>query len=828
LPIARQIAEALEAAHEAGIIHRDLKPANIKVRDDGTVKVLDFGLAKAMDAASGVGSREPGVGRALANSPTITSPVMTAAGVILGTAAYMAPEQARGKPVDKRADIWAFGCVLYEMLAGRRAFEGDDVSVMLASVLKDEIKLDALPATTPPPLRRVVRRCLERDVRMRLRDIGDARVELSRLHEEESQTAPATALAAAGTRSLIGRALPWAAAALSAAGAIAVLVLWAPWRTTPVPMPRKLLASIGVEASLTTDVGASAVLSPDGSLLAFVAQQGGVRRLFVRKLDQLNATLLAGTDGAMSPFFSPDGQWLAFFSEAKLKKVAVTGGAVVTLSDAQTGRGGTWTDDGTIVFTPSSDVNITLMRVGAAGGTATPLTTLSEGATSQRWPQALPGGTGVLFSEHATQSNWDDATIVVAPLSGGAPKVVVRGAYYGRYLSTAGEGYLLYMQRSTLFAVRFDLDRLETVGQAVPAVENIAANPAANGGAQLALSAEGTLVYVPGTATALASSIEWIDRAGKISHLRADPSLWANPQFSPDGQKLAVQINDGKQNDIWVYEWERDTLTQLTFDPAADVYPVWTPDGKRITFASDRAQRGILNFYWVNADGSGDVTRLTDSPSVQAHPAWHPSGKFLAFVAVEAYKPGTAVDRLQTDLMILPMNGDTARGWTPGIPFKFPKESTPAVEGGPVFSPDGQWIAYQSTESGRGSTFDVYVRPFPGPGGRWRVSAGGGLYPSWSTRANEILFLDTSQPGALKFMSASYTAVGESFRANSPRLWSPATILGVSTTNHVYALHPDGTRVAAPSTGGIGSSSDKVVFVFNFADYLRTIVPGAK
>jgi serine/threonine-protein kinase len=803
IPIARQIAEALEAAHELGVVHRDLKPANIKLRSDGTVKVLDFGLAKAMDGA-GSSASNPNV----SHSPTLAY-TGTQAGIILGTAAYMSPEQAKGKAVDRRADIWAFGVVLYEMLTGQRAFKGDDVSETLASVLKDTLPMDALPAETPAPLKRLIGRCLDRDLKTRLRDIGEARVKLARIEAGGPESAASAPASAAEVKvPLWRRALPWATlAALSSAALLASLLMWAPWRRTPGPAPRTLLASIGADASLRTDRGASAILSPDGRTLAFTARQAGKTVLFVRNLDQLQAAALAGTEDAAYPFFSPDGHWIAFFAGGRLKKVSVTGGAPLNLCDAPSGRGGAWTDDDTIVFAPASAPNTRLMRVSASGGASSAFATFGEGGVTQRWPQALPGDKGLLFTEHSATANFDPANLVIAPLSGGTPKVVVRGGYYGRYVPS---GHLLYVQQGTLFAAAFDLDRLETIGQAVPALEGVAADPGA-GGAQVAFSADGTLVYVPGEAAAAAQPIDWMTRDGKVSTLRAERAAWANPVFSPDGQRLALDISDGKQRDIWIYEWARDTLTQLTFESGNDGRPVWTPDGRRIVFSSDRAEPGTNNLYWANADGTGEVTRLTESPESQFAFSWHPGGRFLAFVANRG--------ATSWDLMILPMEGDASQGLTPGKATVF--LGPPGTQVYPMFSPDGRWIAYMSFEAGNA---DVYVRPFPGPGGQWRISTGGGSFPLWSATARELLFLSQG-----KVMFAPYSVVGDSFRADAPRPWSPTGLRGIGVS-YPYDLHPDGKRlalIAAPEQSD-ALAQDKVVFFFGFGEHLKKIAPGTR
>jgi serine/threonine-protein kinase len=799
LSIAKQIAEALAAAHEAGIIHRDLKPANIKLRQDGTVKVLDFGLAKAMDTAAAPSAQAM-------NSPTVSAHA-TEAGVILGTAAYMSPEQAAGKPVDRRTDLWAFGVVVLEMLTGRPVFTGETVSHVLASVLNSEPDWTMLPVGTPPAVRRMLRRCLEKDRKRRLSDAADAWLDMEEALPAPSVAASSNAQSESAARSAWSRGLSWVLLAAAGVAVVSSLLAWSPWRSAPTSPLRKLRTSLGVAASLPTEVGAAAILSPDGTTLAFVAEQAGQARLFIRKLDQLQPAVLAATEGAASPFFSPDGQWIGFFAGGKLKKVSVIGGAAITLCDAPTGRGGTWTRDDTIIFTPSNAVHTSLWRVSTAGGMPAAFGTLENGAVSQRWPQALPDGKGVLYSEHSSVANFDGANLVVASLSGGSRKIVVRGGHYGRYVPS---GHLLYMQNGTLFAVRFDLNRLEAMGQPVPALEGVIASPI-TGGAQLAFSSEGTLVYLSGEA-AVAAPIDWMTRDGKTVALRAAKANWANPRFSPDGRKLAVEIDDGQQRDIWVYDWAQDRLTQLTFDSSQDSLPTWTPDGRRIVYSSDRARPGIGNLYWVNSDGTGDVERLADAPDVQLPSSWHPSGEFLAFTAIRG--------ATGADLLILPMAGDAARGWTPGTPTVF--LSTPAHEMSPAISPDGRWLAYHSDEAG---SSEVYVRPFSGSGGPWRVSIEGGMYPRWSTTPDGLLFLNLSR----KVMFAPYASDGNSFRADRPQLWSPTSLIAGSgrlAGSFPYDLHPDGKRLAVMAAlDQSGSGQDHVVFVLNFFDHLRTIAP---
>jgi serine/threonine-protein kinase len=790
LTIARQIAEALEAAHEKGVIHRDLKPANVKLMPAGTVKVLDFGLAKAFE--EGAANDDP------SNSPTL-SMAATMHGVILGTAAYMSPEQAKGKAVDKRTDIWAFGCVLYELLSGKQAFHGEDVTDILAAVVRAEPDWQILPASTPIQVRNLLRRCLQKDRLLRLRDAGDARIEI-----QEARTAPATTVAASdgpGTQGWRERAA-WPVATILALSTIALAIVLILRMPKPPQQPMRLSAEIGADATLSGG-GPSVILSPDGTRLAFIATGADQkRRIYVRSLDQLQATALSGTETGVGPFFSPDGQWIGFVADGKLKKISVNGGEAATLCDGAGSLGGSWGDDGGIVFT--SRASLPLNKVSSAGGTPQPLTTLNkqEGEITQRWPQVLPGSKAVLFTSNTHFNVYEDANIVVYSVASGQRKTLVRGGYYGRYLPG---GHIVYIHEGSLYALPFDAQRLEVTGQPVPVIEGLAAFPN-NGSAQFSFSDNGTVVYAPRSGQN--ASIYWMDRKSKFAPLREAPADYFGPAFSPDGKRLAFEINDGKRN-IWVDDVEHDTITRLALAGENNGWPAWTPDGKRIVYSSQE-KGGTFNLWWIRADGGGDAQRLSESKSPQISGSWTPDGKVLAFTQ---QNPAT-----NYDVMTLTVEGDEKSGWKAREPKPF--LNSMFNEEAPTFSPDGRWLAYVSNESG---TYELYVRPFPGAGGKWQVSTGGAAVGKWSRGGNELFYATPDN----KIVAVTYTASGDSFRVEKSELLSPGQLTNFALG---FDLHPDGKRfvvLGAPS-GQQNAGINKVTFVFNFFDELRRKVPIGK
>ncbi|HET9385465.1 MAG TPA: protein kinase [Gemmatimonadales bacterium] len=781
LPIARQIAEALEAAHEKGIIHRDLKPANIKLRADATVKVLDFGLAKALEPAGAPSG-------SATMSPTINTPAMTQAGMILGTAAYMSPEQAKGRAIDRRADVWAFGAVLFEMVSGRQPFSGDTVSETLAEVMKSEPPWQAIPVTVPAHLVRLIRQCLVKEPRQRIRDMGDVRLALDGTFESAT---PVTTLSPD---------VPWtrlAAMRLAAAAAVvaSIGVGGAVWMMArPAPAPTAAIARLAMTLPDDQRVGGlgldqlALAVSPRGTLVAYVAVMSGREQLYVRAIDAVESKALAGTEQATNPFFSPDGQWIGFFSQGKLKKVSVAAGTIQTLSDAPNARGGSWAGD-VIYFAATNSGGIS--KVSADGGVPTEVTTLdrAKGEISHRWPQVLPGAQALLLDVW-TGPGADEKQVHVLRLDTGKRTVVVQAAASGRYVAS---GHVIYARNDELFSVPFDVDGLRVSGQASRLRDTAWKGSEGN---QFAVSDNGVFVSVSGSASRYERRLVWVGRDGRVEPLAAPPrEYYGNAVISPDGTRAAVDMEGGTVS-VWLYDFVRATLTPLTTGKGSSQAPRWTADGTRLVYRGTRT--GTRNLWWKGVDDAAGEERLSSGDGIQTPGSWSADGQWLAYNDSD---PVTGFD-----IWALPSGGDRKPRAVAG---------TPSMEASPRLSPDGRWLAYTSDESGR---TEVLVQSFPEPGGRTQISTRGGTEPVWSHDGRELFYLNGDAMMAVEIRSSP------AFAAGTPRMLFEGRYVRSPNSVASYDVSADGQRFLRVQPMHPDPPTNQIQVTLNWFEELKRIV----
>ena len=820
LPVARQIAEALEAAHEQGIIHRDLKPANVKVRADGTVKVLDFGLAKALgppeDRQSVTATSSP---LAMTHSPTLTSPVgVTGIGMILGTAAYMAPEQAKGRPVSKASDIWAVGCVLYEMLTGRAVFTGDDVTEVLAAVVRADPDWGALPASTPRELRTLLRHCLHKDQRRRWQDAASLRIGIDDVVEAPVELD----VEAPGVRQKATRRIALVAGITGlAVAAVAAVTVWSVWPTVSPPPPTWLLAGVG-PAERIAGMGPRQVrptrtafaLSPDGQSLIFVGQQDQRPQLYIRRLDRLEAMPIPGTDGADSPFFSPDGQWIGFWQAppgagaGEIRKVPIAGGPAVTLCRAPLLGGVSWGSHGRIVFGHHENSE-GLWHVSEDGGTPEKLTTVdtAKGEFSHRLPHMLPGGEAVLFTIQKAPRSFDDAVVVARSLATGAQTVLIEGASDARYVPS---GHLVYARMGALLAQRFDVARLAVTGGPIGVLDDVmhdvnnTLRVGNSGAAQFSVSSSGSLAYLAGGITAeRIRSVVWIDRRGTVERVPLRPGGHFFPLLSPDDTQILLRGRD-------IYDTARGTLSTLASlaGPRGDGVAIWHPDGQRLTGSSAATGNQL---WWIRADGGGAPEKLPTTERGTPM-AWSPDGKTLAYLKGQ--------DSTGNEIWLLSLaDGDRA-------PVTRRFEAGRIRFGRAEFSPDNRYLAYESDEGGR---TEIYVQPVSEGGRRVTISTNGGSQAAWAETGRELFYREEGPNDTTRMMVVDVT-LGDTFAAGIPRplfgIRSSASPGGASPIR-AYDVTRDGRRflMTQEDEDSAEPPITHVVIVQHWLEELRRMAP---
>jgi len=780
LEYAIEISDALDKAHRKGVTHRDLKPGNIMLTKSGT-KLLDFGLAKLKQEAAP--ENVP-----LSDLPTAKDP-LTAQGTILGTLQYMAPEQLEGKDVDVRTDIFAFGAVVYEMATGKRAFDGKTQASVIGAIMSSEPPpMSTLQPMTPPALDRVVKKCLAKEPDDRWHAAKDLCDELRWIAGGSSQAIVAPLSAAKGIRGVWRQRLILGLCGLSIGAAIASFVAWSLEPSLLRPVSRLTIALPPGQQLAGMERSPSVAISSDGTNLAYVATQGGSERLYLRAMDSLESKPVPGSEGAFNPFFSPDGQWLGFFADAKLKKVSVSGGAAVTLSEATVPFGASWGSHGTIIFSPTTFAVLQQMQDG--GGPSQPLTHFENREISHRWPEILPDGKAVLFAASMATANWANAQVAVQSLVTGERRNLIQGATQPRYASS---GHLIYAQGGALIAAPFDPRRNAVLGAAVPVVDGIQQSIPI-GDAQYSISSTGTLVYVSGGLQSFQSRLVWVNRNGTEQILAAPPHTYRAIRLSPDGQRIAVGIEE-RETQVWLYDSARETLSRLTFE-GTNLNPTWSPDGKRIAFI------GESNIFWQPSDGSGVMERLTTNEYFQSPFSWSPDGQLLAFSQTD---PITGYD-----IWILKLGNRKAQ------PFL----RTPFNEAAPEFSPDGKWLAYISNESGR---YEVYVQPYPGPGGKWQISTDGGTEPMWNRNGRELFYRSADK------MMAVDIAAQPNFSAGKPRMLFEGPYVPTPVFFPNYDVSPDGQRfLMIKPVEQAQAAPTQINVVLNWFEELKRRVPVGK